>query len=275
MKIASYNVMSGGFNSCASTTDRPERLSLLQKAIKEIKADFIGLIDTFRWVEVFNTEDLKNLFSYKEVFSINMDDTRVDKRIGITVLTNLPVKKFQSIRLATRNCLKAEINFKNKVLDIFTVYLDDLKEETRFQQIKALLNQVSTNSTIIMGDLNTFRPEEIKQAESKIDSFLKINPDFTKREDYQSYFVPAFEGMCQAKVIPLIRSAGFAEIEVSDQISATFPTPLFYNAPSPICRIDHLFCTKDLTISNFKVLTGGVFNIASDHYPIVAEVSFK
>jgi len=99
MKIASYNIMSGGFNDYNFNSLKPQRLDLLKKAIKEIDADFIGLIDTFKWKDIFRQQDLKKLFNYKKVFHINMDDVRVDKKIGLTVLTNFLNVKFKKVSL--------------------------------------------------------------------------------------------------------------------------------------------------------------------------------
>jgi len=45
--------------------------------------------------------------------------------------------------------------------------------------------------------------------------------------------------------------------------------------PVPYLKIDHIFYTPDLVVSNFQVLTGGVFDKASDHYPVVGELSFS
>ncbi len=274
MRIAAYNIMSGGFNSYISTTNRPERLGLLQEAIQNIKADFIGLLDTFRWVEVFNTQDIKRLFGYKEVFHINLDDVRVDKRVGITVLSNLPMRKFQTVSLQIRNCVKTEIKFKNKVLNVFTLYLDDLSEKVRLQQTKVLLNQAGKSSTILMGDFNALRPEDVIQTKAKFNALLEANPSFKERKDYETYFIPVFKGLCLAKVIPLIHSSGFIETN-SEKTQHTCPTPLLLNTKSAILKLDHMFYSPDLRIDNFQVLTGDVFDKASDHYPIVGEVSFN
>jgi len=114
MKIAAYNVMSGGFNTYTHEGNNPERLTLLQQVIKGIDADFIGLVDTFRWKEMFTTEDLKRLFDYKQAFHIDMDDDWVDKKIGIAILTNLKVRQFQKVRIKTTSSVKAEINGLHK-----------------------------------------------------------------------------------------------------------------------------------------------------------------
>jgi len=124
MRIASYNIMSGGFNSYTYGYSIPDRLYLLRKAIKLISADFIGLIDTFRWRDIYTEKDLKKLFGYKKVFYINMNDTRVDKNIGIVVMTNLPVNDFKNVRLYNRDCIKITLIEKKILIDVFTIYLN-------------------------------------------------------------------------------------------------------------------------------------------------------
>lgn len=275
MKIAAYNIMSGGFDGCEPAGNKPERLELLKEAIASLQADFVGLIDTFRWKDIFTPKELKGIFGFKEDFHIDMNDARVDKRVGIACLSNLPIRRFQSRRLKNRDCIKAEISCGDQTLNIFTVYLDDLSEETRLNQTQALLEQTDTKRTIIMGDFNTLRPEDIRQSKLNWGNFLKSHPDFKTREDYQSYFVPASEGMLKAQVIPLIRSKGFVDALGLVGFQPTFPTPLSPLSAFSGLKIDHMLHTPDLQIKNVEVLTGGVFDKASDHYPIVGEVSLR
>lgn len=269
--LASYNIMTGGFNSGSLSLRTPERLALLQEAIKKIKADFIGLIDTYRWSETFTQRELQSLFGYKKSFQITLQDKRISPLAGIAVLSNLPVKRFQSCRLENRNCLKAEVVCKGKIIDIFTVYLDDLKEETRIKQVKALLKLVKPKPTIIMGDLNSVCPEDVPQLKLNWKKFLEAHTDFKKRKDFDSYFTPAFKSFCTARVIPKIRSFGF--LEVGAQEGNTFPTPLFLNCPVPYSRIDYIFYNSFLKVKKFQVYKKGIFNKASDHYPVAGQVN--
>lgn len=275
MKVATYNIMNGGFYGCGPAGNKPERLELLKEAIASLQADFVGLIDIFRWKDIFTPKELKETFGFKESFHIDMNDTRVDKQVGVACLSNLPIKRFQSLRLKNRNCIKAEIDCGGQTLNIFTVYLDDLSEETRLEQTKALLKQAGTEYTVIMGDLNTLRPEDVSQSKLNWENFLKAHPDFKTREDYQSYFVPASKGMLKAKVVTLMRSRGFISAAGPAESKSTFPTPLSPLSAFSGLKIDHMLHTQDLQIKNVEVLTGGVFDKASDHYPIVGEVSFK
>jgi len=277
MKIASYNIMSGGFNDYNFNSLKPQRLDLLKKAIKEIDADFIGLIDTFKWKDIFRQQDLKKLFNYKKVFHINMDDVRVDKKIGLTVLTNFLNVKFKKVSLITRNCIQAELKFPhNKTLDIFTIYLDDLSEDARLEQIQTLFNKINPNPTIIMGDFNAINPKDIKQSKDNFKRFLKINPDFKKRKDFNSYFKPSFSNMLRVDVIPLILAKGLLDARgenLKDRQPTVF-TPLSdLGENGMILTVDHTFCTSEIKTKKFKNYKKNLFKKASDHYPISVEIT--
>ena len=96
MKIATYNIMSGGFGNYSSSIPKtPERLPLLKQALKTIGADFLGLVDTFHWRSTFLPEDLQKIFDYRCAFCIDLEDLdkdHPDRRFGgVPYLTNLPV----------------------------------------------------------------------------------------------------------------------------------------------------------------------------------------
>lgn len=94
MRIASYNVMSGGFNGYEHDTSLPQRLTELQTAVSELDADVIGLVDTFRWDEIYSPGDLKNIFGYKYAVCINLNDQRLREKghnNGLTLLSNTEI----------------------------------------------------------------------------------------------------------------------------------------------------------------------------------------
>ena len=63
--------MSGGFSDYGDMSKKPQRLDLLRKIIIEQKPDFVSLIDTYRWTEVFNIDELQKIFGYKNIFMVN------------------------------------------------------------------------------------------------------------------------------------------------------------------------------------------------------------
>jgi len=263
MKVLSYNVMNGGYNSYSSKANTPERLDLLKKVITDIDADFIGLIDTFRWKEVFTPNDLRKHFGYRNVFCIDMDDTRVDKRIGLTVLSKFDMQCKQ-LRIYNRNCIKSTINRKGYEYTIFTAYLDDLSEDTRLLEIKSLLSQITRKNTVIMGDLNTFTKSDLEHIPKDVQNYFRKEPDLYK--DLKS----AFQEMKRGEVVYLLQKEGF--VNGMPTFQATAPSKLFPgDFDAPFVRIDYVFHSKDMQIKEAKVLKSGVLDRTSDHFPIYFE----
>jgi len=267
MEILSYNIMSGGFNDYDSLSKTPERLDLLVKTIKNINADFVSLVDTHRWTEIFSKDDLKNIFGYKNVYSVKLEDDRLEaigRDNGVTVLTRLPVEKFEAVRLFNRNAIKTTLDG----MDIFTTYLDDLNEDTRLRQIDSLLNQVVLGvPTIITGDLNAIDEFDLLKTGKIIDELFIQHPE-------ASDLGIILRGMMRGEVTRKIRENGF--IDVGKDKGNTFPSKLFpIKIKEPITRFDYGFCTPDIKVESFEVLKGVEFDQLSDHFPIKMGVSVK
>ena len=272
MKIASYNILSGGFNSYGYESSLPERLELLKKAIGIINADFIGLIDTFRWDALYSISQLSELFGYKKAYCINLNDIRLKEKghnNGITVLTNLPVDQFKTITLETRDAIKTTLQINNNELDIFTVYLDDLSEDVRVKQTRTLLKYVDqTKPTIIMGDLNTISLGDIKKLTPLIDKFAANN-----RQLYES-MKSVLNEMKRGEVTKIFKENKLLDADKDGETTA--PTRLFpAKIEGSVLRIDYAFHTNKIHVSDFKVLKDLIFDKTSDHYPIVFNIDIK
>ena len=257
--------MSGGFNSYDSAASMPERMDLLVKTIKSIDADFVSLVDTHRWTEVFTVEDLRRLFGYENVYSVKLDDERLKVKghdNGITVLTRLPVTKFETVRLFSRNAIKTSV----KGIDVFSTYLDDISEDTRLKQVDSLFNLVGHSSpTIITGDLNTIDEFDLSEARGQIEELFIQHPEAKAME-------PVLREMMRGEVTRKIRGKGFVDMGMGK--GNTVPSKLFpIKIEEPITRFDYGFCTPDIKVENFKVLRGEVFDKLSDHFPLKMSVS--
>ncbi len=270
MKFASYNISSGGFNSYNFESPEPERLELLKKAINVIDADFVGLIDTFRWDSLYANDQIAQIFGYKNACCINLNDERLKKKghnNGITVLTNLAVENFETISLGTRDAIKTNIRINNNMVDIFTIYLDDLNEDVRIEQIKVLLQQVKKGGpTIVMGDLNTLNRNEAIRITSLINKF------FAKQPLLSESLKPALEELKRGEIIKILEKNRFQDADKTG--IPTWPSKLFpIKIGSAFLRLDYAFHTKDIQILDVNVLRDSIFDQASDHYPIVFEIN--
>lgn len=267
--------MSGGFSSYGLHEKTPERLPQIKQAVKTIGADFVGLIDTHGWKQLFTLAELKKLFGYQYAFQTTLADDRVDvPESGITVFSRLPILKFETVRLHSRNAIKAIVENEGKRISIFTIYLDDLCEETRVAQVKTLCDLIDQKNTIVMGDFNSIRPENVFEIKIKWKLVLLMKPEFKKKPLFNTYFKPVFKSLCKAQAINLLRKHGFGEAKGQTKTN-TFPTPLLPMNLPPLLQVDYIFHTPDLKVTNFNVPTGEPFDKSSDHYPIVGTISFK
>lgn len=265
MKILSYNIMSGGFSGYDYSLKAPQRLDLIKKVVANSGANIVSLIDTFRWDEIYTNEQIAKIFGYKNAHCINLNDERLRKlghNNGITVLSNLDNIKFETISLGSRDCVKCEFSNNGKNTQLFSLYLDDLSEDVRVSQISYLLGQLNdSDATLIAGDLNTFSPRDSDDTKKRVNDFILKNPKF-------SFLKNQFMDMARAEAAEKLLSDGFEDASKSNDCTA--PTKLLKLVDRPILRLDYCFY-KNISVKNFEVLTGNIYEAASDHFPILIE----
>jgi endonuclease/exonuclease/phosphatase family metal-dependent hydrolase len=271
MQVATYNIASGGFTGYESRARKPERLKRLKNAIGTINADILGLTDTFRWKEIFTAEDLKNMFGYPYSFHIDMDDTRVDKRIGVALLSRFPMASSEAVRLNNHNAIRAAIKVrKGKRLDVFVIYLDDLSEAVRQKQVEALLRCMApSRPAIIMGDFNALWPKHVPVVRRRVGQFLQANPAFSKRPDYH-LIKAAFDSLYEATALLALQKHGLTEPQ--GQLRPTALTTLHPFAMPTIFPVDHILA-KACSASAYSVHDDPAFAMAADHFPLSATLA--
>lgn len=267
MKIAVYNIMAGGFERYNRNSTNPERLMLLQQVMRELNAATVGMIDTYRWMDLYTEEHLAELFGYTQATRIALADPRLmvkNSDNGIAAVTSVAGTTFETVRLENRNCLKICTPTLQGKITIFVVYLDDIRWKTRAVQIAALLKIAPKEKTIIMGDMNTIAIQDYKYAKlllSMIFRLQKIHPVVRNFLGEREHLEP----------LRMLETAGF--VSATDASHKTFPSKQLEDFPVPIppaiFRIDYVYHTPDLQLTDVYVPRGGVFDTASDHYPVV------
>jgi endonuclease/exonuclease/phosphatase family metal-dependent hydrolase len=269
MRIASYNVMSGGFDGYDLMATQPPRLPELKAAVQEIGADVVGLIDTFRWDNLFSTEELCKFFGYKYAFCINLNDDRLRRtghNNGLALLSNVPITDVRTVRISTRDALAARLPGK---LTLVLAYLDDLSEDTRLMQVNPLSSLLNTKEpTILMGDLNTISKDDVSGVREALVGFYAKNPGL---EDKLGSIIA---DMQRGEVVSLLESLGLQDADTTN--APTVPTKLFSaKSDEPFLRLDYCLHSRSVTVTNFTVPTQDIFHKASDHFPIVFDVEIK
>lgn len=241
----------------------------LEQAIKKLDADIIGLIDTFRWDEIYTETDLKELFGYKYAYCINLNDKRL-KQLGhdngLTILSNIEVKA-HTIRLHTRNAVVARVQGSGLVFNLAVVYLDDISEDARLKQIEALHSLIDFEEPLVlMGDLNSISYSERDRVEAAFGKFVKQNPEIGAR------IQPVIGDMFRAETTKQLKVWGLQDAGQKQQF-ATMPTSLFpAKVDESFLRIDYCFYSPSLSVNEFNVPYDEIFQKASDHFPIVFNV---
>lgn len=162
--IATLNVRAGGFTNYSGSESVPPRLPQIREAVATIDASVMGLIDTFRWRELYTAADLRESFGYANVFHIDMNCEAVDPRVGLCLLAQDSLVDVRPVRLYDRNCVRALIQINGTLTQFYVAYLTSFSGQRRRQQVEALLRDADTRPkvpTLIMGDLNTLRPERL------------------------------------------------------------------------------------------------------------------
>ena len=265
-KILSWNILSGGFKDYGSSEKRPERIDGLASAIKNLNPDIVSLVDTHRWTDVFTPDELKQIFGYPYVHTVKLEDKRLIAKghdNGITVFSKIPNTRMETIRLVTRNAIRV----RAKEIDIFSIYLDDISENTRINQIKAVLELVNPNTpTIITGDLNTIDHDDLAETRKGIEELSRRFPGPMKSME------TSLNEMTRCEVTKILTGQGF--VDLGKDRGNTVPAKLFpLPIDGPVLRLDYAFGNNRIKSVRFSVLTEEKYGNLSDHYPILMKIS--
>lgn len=267
MRIGSFNIRSGGFETYEDGVALPPRLPAIRDAVRSVEADIIGLVDTFRWAELFRPEEAAQMFGYRQAYLIDMDDSRVDSRIGLVFLSNLPLA-FETIRLWNRDCIKARAPESSPPLVLYLVYLDDLDEDVRLRQVRSLLTDAQKHpgeAVVVMGDLNSLRQEDIPLPLRLLKRVLGLVPRRALPTIGRGIY-----HLLRGEVASLLRAEGFEDADQAPRHAPTVGLPI---GKLPWIRVklpvDQIWSRPGI-VSGFRIWPeqGG-----SDHFPVTGELS--
>lgn len=246
-----YNILNGGEN----------RKDHILKVIQTAKPDIVVL------QEVFTEEFLKFL---SNSLGMNYYIGRGNKKRKVALLSKLPVRKFQShhpLFPIWRNFIDAEIEYApDQTARIIGVHpianLGIVFEAWRLWEAKYLFSYVRNfqdKPCLIAGDFNAIAPGDKVKTENM--------PNWLKWIIYlQGNRVYHFS-------IEEILSAGFTDCFRFLNSDNGFTLP----PPSPNTRLDYIFVNKKMR-AYLKICQvvrePDSVNLASDHYPVIAEFGF-
>jgi hypothetical protein len=266
LTVATLNVRAGGFTDYSGAEAVPPGLGAIQAAVAETGASVMGLIDTFRWREVYSVEDLRTLFGYPYVVRIDMNCARVNPKVGLTLLGGDCLVDYEPVRIYDRDCLRALLQVGGKTAQLYLTYLTSFSGARRSRQVAALLEHANAYSdipTLIMGDLNSVRPERLAPPARWVANARQQWPWLDRRT--LGPLTELYE-LVDTAAISALRAGGFKD-ELAGQRMETFHQRMF--GLELRVAVDHCF-SRGIPVKSCQILRGKTYQAATDHYPVMA-----
>jgi endonuclease/exonuclease/phosphatase family metal-dependent hydrolase len=271
LKVMAWNIKKGGFDTYRPDSMVPAREGQIQSFIDDSHhnqgVESVSLTDALLWDEVYGGDQgIASHLGYKDARFMPLDDERLNRNvgsgIGLVFASDIPIEQSRALDLESRQGLSTILDIGKHGLQIATVYLDDLSQDVREKQIRALINNLEKDiPTAIVGDFNMLRPElkgatfTIQAKDLAVRSLASIVPG----KELRTTIVE----MNKRTGVPLVESFGFNDAD-SSKMRPTAPSIL------PVFGIDYIFSNDGVTVTNVKVKGS---QEASDHLAIMADVS--
>ena len=293
--LLGLNIQSGGFDTYEpvnEASDPPEREEALADFLANQKEDGVtaaALTDTYGWRDYYGSDErIAEHTGFRWAQHQPLNDERLirlygETQVGVAFATDHTVDKRESrpIRLENRDALKTVLELGSQTLHVFTLYLDDLSDEAREQQVRALFSKDILDlgeRTVLVGDINSPSPDlkntPLNSRRSDL-GFRALAFAFSLVPDKHSlekilgwvnqadkvptinYYKTAITGMNRRTATRLLEEQGFVDADSKHQ-------PTTHRGFGRTLQLDHIMYQsppdKPLTISNFQVISA-----PSDH----------
>ena len=277
LKIASWNTEGRLGDEDPKSRSIP---STILKSIEKLNADVLVLLEAHDKTSLDDLKikkDLENL-GYT-IYNVPYEDDMasrpdaIQNRSSLMLLSKLPVKKFEIIRLAnTRNALITNIydDKTDKIIRFIGIHLDDRSEATRLKQVSDLIKIIKTSKlpTVMMGDFNAMHGQDLWPAKflrnKLIKKMLSLFPSNLGQKAIE---------MASGKALDLLESeTDLIDIDPRHQPTTTPKMRGREWLPSiRLIQIDHIFVSPNIKTSNFTITPDG----GADHRAIIADIDIN
>lgn len=234
-RMATWNIQSGGYAGYELTDAKPVREEAIKEHISLLRQEDgiegISLIDAFGWQERYGHDAfIARHLGFQAARLVSLDDERLNGMYGespdIVFATNLPVHEFRELDLDTRKGLNAILNLGAYGLQVASIYLDDMSEDVRMNQARALVDALEPGiPTILQGDFNTLRAD---MSGATLNTRLRnFGIEILARVMPSSPLGRSIKGMNERRVIPFIEDHGFSDGDHLKRPTAPSKMPAF------------------------------------------------
>jgi endonuclease/exonuclease/phosphatase family metal-dependent hydrolase len=280
IKVMWYNVLRGFHKKeLNGFTFEPERLKAVKRVVATANPDilFIGEGDFNPKCKIkgerIKTIDYQKEFNYPYFYYSEPDET---SRKGEVILSKIPfvAENLSEGNYSTTNYtnIKASFNINNKKVNLNIVHpYPTISEDEKAKFIKKVLAK-SKNPYLLLGDFNALSPEDKYKEEELFKLFYLFSKD-------KEAALNNVKGSIQTLMIKEIIKHGLIDtFKAKNKCQViTLPTKKyspFDDKPTGI-RLDYIFCSKDFNVVESGIIQNKLADIASDHYPIYADLELK
>ncbi|MFT4308915.1 MAG: endonuclease/exonuclease/phosphatase family protein [Candidatus Woesearchaeota archaeon] len=260
IRIMTYNILHG-FHSNEHILDRA-RLNHAKKAVRIHNPDILVLCEAcyggYNHTGIY--VDYQRIFGYEHGFFGFWGD----HEWGSCLLSRYPIDA-RVIKLVDRTAITGMVRTGRKKLYVDVYHASpNISESVRAESVRPLM-KAKKHPYIITGDFNAVSDHDKYDINAIIDAFYSLANHEPERKA---------EELLSPKLIPMLRRYGLRD--AMPRMNRTYTIPTDYasiNKKSGI-RIDHLFVSKDIKVLSGIVPKDKHTNWASDHYPILFDISY-
>lgn len=144
------------------------------------------------------------------------------------------------------------------------------KPHKRGEDFYAFLSMMN-GPALLMGDLNAINPQDNPDRDLLIKGFEKFSKDQEQAIQSVDRFLESGKNLFE-EILPALKwKDGFNPLFKD----FTIPTALIRQSDESNMRIDHLLVNSEVKVNSSYVIKTSQTDIASDHYPILAEIKIN
>lgn len=253
MKLMAYNIL-GGWQ---------DRIELIIDIIEEESPDHLVLNEANAFIP--DIEDHLEELTSRTSLSYSASAPSGKDEFHVVVLSKKPFNRVVFLAPLARAGMLFVVDSNFGELAIVGTHLTPFTEEERLEEVEIILSAASRfDNVVIMGDLNALSPQ---------DEYSHLSYE-TLNEKQRNKFAAGQE--IRFDVVEEILSAGFVDVSVLQDKNdiPTAPTAIKDDEAHSNTRLDYIFVSSPLAryVSDYNVVKDHNAEVASDHYPVTAQL---
>lgn len=258
MRLMTYNILEGG-------RSHGDRLDAVTGIIAENAPDVLALNECNGFLDDGGrtTYELERQLGMRSLIA----ETRTGFHVALFVRGHDILEAHPMVDWFHHGALRVKLRLGQEEITVMTTHLCPYSSESRVREAQYLASHVRDEHVVVMGDMNAISRHDVERM--AIDQMLPYRKS--------RHVIPGTETP-DTRAMDIFESAGLVDLWQSahpGKDGATLPTPLTDDSSRPELRVDYILGTPALQkkLTDCNVLVTEATKAASDHFPIVADLS--